>query len=318
MKRKGWFVPILVFIISFSGLFFYQRNQNSISLASTTDLPPILWSKSSSNINKITYSLGDKSISVTQKDSSWLLTNTQKHADDLYIYNILSHFSEPVFNKVIEISPKDFSCYGIDASSPTLTLYDNEDHEYTLVKGAAIDSNSDYVYAPLSNTIYSMNASTFSNLKINETEWVDKKLLNFNIEDVTKICFDYKSIQATLLPTISNNNAVTFTSQNISDNLANEFVHFLQTSKIEQFISSNVNAHVLEVYGFNSPNLKCTIYLNSGKTITLTIGNINENENICYAMINSNNSIVTIPFFDFSQFNAMYVALHESNTIELG
>ena len=318
MKRKGWVVPILVFIISFSSLFFYQKSQGSVSLASTTELPPILWSKSSSTINKITYSLGNKSISVTHKDSSWYLTDSNKQADDLYIYNILSHFTEPVFNKVIEISPKELTNYGIDDLSPVLTLYDNEDHEYTLIKGDAIDSSLDYVYAPLSDTVYSVDTSTFANLKIAETEWLNKQLLNFNIEAITKICFDYKSIQATLMPTTSEDGTITFTSSNISDNLSAEFVHFLQISKIEQFISDNANAHILEVYGFNSPSLKCTVYLNTGDTMTLTIGTIKQSENICYAIVNSNNSIVTIPFFDFSQFNSMYVALHESNTTELG
>ena len=318
MKRKGWVIPILVFIFSFSGLFFYQKSQGSVSLASTTELPPILWSKSSSTINKITYSLGNKSISVTQKDSSWFLTDSNKPADDLYVYSILSHFSEPVFKEVIEISPKELTRYGIDDTSPVLTLYDNEEHEYTLIKGNAIDDSLDYVYAPLSDTVYSMATSTFANLKIAQTEWLSKQLLNFNLEDITKICFDYKSTGATLTPTTLEDGTITFTSSNINDNLAAEFVHFLQTSKIEQFISDNANAHVLEVYGFNSPNLKCTVYLNTGDTISLTIGTINQLENICYAMVNSNNSIVTIPFFDFSQFNAMYVALHESNTTELG
>ena len=318
MKRKGWVIPILVFIFSFSGLFFYQKSQGSVSLASTTELAPILWSKSSSAINKITYSLGNKSISVTHKDSSWFLTDSNKQADDLYIYGILSHFSEPVFKKVIEISPKELTPYGIDESSPALTLYDNEEHEYTLIKGNAIDSRLDYVYAPLSDTVYSMDTTTFANLKIAETEWLNKQLLNFHVEDIAKVCFDYKSTKATLIHPTSEDGTITFTSSNISDNLSAEFVHFLQTSKIEQFISDNANTHVLEVYGFNSPSLKCTVYLNTGDTMTVTIGMINQSENICYAMVNSNNSIVTIPFFDFSQFNSMYVALHESNTTELG
>ena len=163
-----------------------------------------------------------------------------------------------------------------------------------------------------------MDTSTFANLKVSETEWFNKQLLNLNIEDITKICFDYKSIQATLMPTTLEDGTLIFTSSNINDTLAAEFVHFLQTSKIEQFISDNANTHVLEVYGFNSPNLKCTVYLNTGETMHLTIGNINQAENICYAMVNSNNSIVTIPFFDLSQFNSMYIALHESNTTELG
>lgn len=319
MKRKGWVIPILVFIFSLSALFFYQRNQTPISLASTTDIPPILWSKSPSDINKITYSYGSKTITTTYKDSSWILPDFyNQKADDLYIYNILNNFSEPIFNEVIEVSPNDLSQYGIDESCPTLSLYDTEGNEYTLTQGNTIDDVSSYVYAPLSNTVYSMNTSIFANLKISEIEWLNKQLLTFKAEDVSKITFSYKSLQATLMPTLSDNGMITFTSNNMNDTLAAEFVHFLQSSEIEKFITTQANDHVLNIYGFNSPSLECSIYLNSGNTLSLTIGNINEDENICYAMVNHNKSIVAIPYFDFSQFSAMYAAMHDSNSTQLG
>ncbi|MBP3886458.1 MAG: DUF4340 domain-containing protein [Cellulosilyticum sp.] len=319
MKRKGWVVPILVFIFSLSILCFYQKNQATVSFANTTDIPPILWSESPSNINKITYSYGSKIIKAAYKDSSWTLCdyNNQK-VDDLYIYNILNNFSEPIFNQVIEVSPKDLSLYGIDDSCPTLSLYDTEGNEYTLMQGDKIDDSLSYVYAPLSDTVYSMDTSIFSNLKISEVDWLNKQLLTFKLEDVASISFSYKSLQATLTPTKSDDGTIAFTSNNINDTLAAEFVHFLQTSKIEHFIASSANEHVLNIYGFNSPVLKCTITLNTGNSLSLTIGNINESENTCYAMVNNNNSIVAIPYFDFSQFSAMYAALHGSNSTQLG
>ena len=319
MKRKGWIVPILVFIFSLSILFFYQKNQNTVSLASTTDIPPILWSESPSNINKITYSYGSKTITATYVDSNWILADYHNQkADDLYIYNILNNFSEPIFDKIVEVSPENLSLYGIDGSCPTLSLYSAEGNEYTLVQGSSVDENLSYIYSPLSNTVYLMKTAMFSNLKISEVDWFNKQLLTFNENAVTKISFSYKSLQATLMPTTSSDGTVTFTSNNINDTLAQEFVHFLKTSKIEQFIASNANEHVLNVYGFNSPSLKCTIYLNTGSSISLTIGNINEAENICYAMVDHNNSIVAIPYFDFSQFSALYAALHGSNSTQLG
>lgn len=319
MKRKGWVVPILVFILSLSILFFYQKNQNTVSLANTTDIPPILWSESPSNIDKITYSYGNKTINAVYENSNWVLCdfNNQK-ADDLYIYNILNNFSEPIFNEVIEISPKDLSSYGIDDSCPTLSLYDTDGNQYTLVQGNSIDDTLSYIYAPLSDTVYSMNASIFSDLKISEVDWLNKQLLTFKTEEVSKISFSYKSLQATLMPTTSSDGTITFTSNNINDTLAEKFVYFLQTSKIEQFITTEANEHVLNIYGFNSPSLKCTIYLNTGDSLSLTIGNINDQENICYAMVGHNNSIVAIPYFDFSQFTSMYAALHGSNSTQLG
>jgi len=319
MKRKGWVIPILVFIISFSGLFFYQKTQNTVSLANTTELPPILWSESPSNINKITYSLGDHTITAIRDGQSFILSSfNNAQADDLYVYSILDDFSEPIFDDVIEVSPSDLSLYGIDESCATLTLYDVDGTAYSLIKGNSIDENLDYVYAPLSNTVYSMHSSTFADLKISELEWLNKQLLNFDSKNITKISFSYKSIDATLTPHTAADGTVTFTSPNLNDSLAAEFVHFLETSRIEQFIANSATEHVLSVYGFNNPTLNCTIYLNDGSTLTLTIGNINKSENICYAMVNGNNSIIAIPFFDFSQFSALYAALVESDSTTLG
>ena len=314
MKRKGWFIPILVFIFSFSILFIYQKSQNTVSLATTTDLAPILWSKAPTDITKVTYSNGDKEIKVIRQDDKWVLTDlNNKYADDLYIYSILEDFTQPIFEEVLEVNPASLVKYGIDENSPKLTLYDNNGSEYTLIKGDSIDTLTHYVYAPLSNTVYSMKNNSFSSLKSNETDWLNKQLLAFDLSSVTKISFSYKSIQATLTPNLVGNEIV-FTSNNINDSLAAEFVHFLQTSKIEQFITDNAPDHVLNVYGFSTPSLKCTIYLNTGTTLSLTIGNINEDENICYATVNGSNNIVAIPFFDFSQFSALYAEYHGNST----
>lgn len=318
MKRKGWLVPILVFISLFIVLSFYQKSQDTVSLASTTELPPILWSKMPTDINKVTYSTGDKEIEAIRQNDKWVLSNlNNKHADDLYIYSILENFTQPIFEEILEIDPTSLTKYGIDESCPKLTLYDYDGNEYTLIKGDSIDSLTDYVYAPLSNTVYSMKNAVFSSLKSNETDWLNKQLLDFDLSNVTKISFSYKSIQATLTPSLVNGEIV-FTSNNINDSLAAEFVHFLQTSKIEQFITDNAPDHVLNVYGFSAPSLKCTIYLNTGNTLLLTIGNINEDENICYATVNGSNNIVAIPFFDFSQFSALYAEYHGESEEYLG
>ncbi len=196
MKRKGWLIPILVFIFSFSILFFYQKTQNTVSLATTTELPPILWSKMPTDINKVIYSNGDKEIKVTREDDKWVLSNlNNKYADNLYIYSILENFTQPIFEEVLEMSPTNLAQYGIDENSPKLTLYDNDSSEYTLIKGDSIDTLTHYVYAPLSNTVYSMKNDSFSSLKSNETDWLNKQLLAFDLSSVSKISFSFKSIR---------------------------------------------------------------------------------------------------------------------------
>ena len=318
MKRKGWFIPILVFVLSFSILFLYQKFQNPVSLATTTEMTPILWSKTATDIHKMIYSNGGKQIEVIRKNDKWVLSNlNNSYADDLYIYSILENFTEPVFEKVVEMNPTNLPSYGIDENSQTLTLYDTENQEYTLIKGNARDTLTDYVYAPLSHTVYAMQNNTFGILKNNESDWRNKQLLTFDLSDVTQISFSYKSIQATLAPSIINQETI-FTSPHINDSLAAEFVHFLQTSKIEQFIVDDAPVHVLDVYGFSKPLLQCTINLKTGNTLSLTIGNINEEKNLFYAMVNNSNQIVAIPFFDFSQFSALYAEYHENGEEYLG
>lgn len=318
MKRKSWLIPILVFIFSFSILFFYQKEHNAVSLANTTELTPILWSLAPTDVNKVVYSSAGNQIEATRQDNIWVLSNlNNKHADDLYVYTIIENFTQPFFDKVIEISPQALSKYGIDDSSAFISLYDHKGSEYTLIRGNAIDSSMDYVYAPSSNTVYAMSSASFASLKNNEVDWRNKQLLDFDLSDVSKISFSYKSINATLLPTKQNQSLI-FTSQNINDSLTSEFVNFLQTSKIQQFITDNAPEHVLNVYGFNSPALKCTIYLNSGSSLSLVIGNINKDENICYATVNGSNNIVAIPYFDFSQFSNLYAELHGDGENYLG
>lgn len=318
MKRKSWLIPILVFIFSFSILFFYQKEHNTVSLAHTTELTPILWSLASTDVNKVVYFHAGSQIEASRQDNIWVLSNlNNKHADDLYIYTTIGDFVQPVFSKVIESSPRDLMKYGIDDSSTFLSLFDFEGTEYTLVKGNAIDSLTTYVYAPLSDTVYAMDAAPFANLRNNEADWRSKQLLDFNSSDVAKISFSYKSIDATLLPT-EQDGEIVFTSSNINDLLASEFVHFLETSKIQQFITDNAPEHVLSVYGFNNPSLKCTIYLKSGSSISLVIGNISKEENICYATVNGSSNIVAIPYFDFSQFSSLYAELHGESEDHLG
>lgn len=318
MRRKSLLIPLLVFVLSFVTLSFYQKSNSTVTLASTTDMAAILWSKTTADISKVVYSVGDKQIIVSRNKEDWFLTNVNnKQADSLYIYTAINSFLEPKFKEVIKVSPENLETYGIDEFSPTITLYDTQNNEYTLIKGSDIDHTLTYVYAPLADTIYSMDTAFFANLSVNEEDWYNKNLLNFKVEDVANVTFSYKSLETTLLPTATTNGIV-FTSHNINDALSEKFINFIQNSKIEQFITTNASDHILDVYGFNHPSLRCNVNLNSGETLSLTIGNIKEDENICYAMVNNNKTIVAIPYFDFSQFDSLFAELEANNELILG
>ena len=313
MKRKGWLIPIVVFLVSIIFLFSYQQNQDVVSFADTTDLPPIIWSEKSTDIVKVSFEATGKAIEAVRQEDTWSLsTSNNRKADALYIYNAITPFLEPLFEQVIEASPNDLTKYGIDEVSSSITLYDQEDHEYKLLKGKAFDDKSDYVYAPLTNTIYTISNSAFCNISTNPNEWGSKELLTFELTNVQKIDLTYKGHGATLVPVV-NGNEITLTSEELDDRLANEFMNFLQTAKIQSFITEEASAHVLSVYGFNSPLLRCTIQLKTGESLSLTIGNVNEEQDICYTQVNGGSEIVGIPYFNLSQFNILYSEFHDND-----
>lgn len=315
MRRRSLIIPILVFIIAFTTLSFYQKSNTTETLASTTDLPPVLWSKTTAEITKVSYRINDKEIIAKREENDWFLSNiNNKKADSLYIYTTITSFLEPHFKEIIARDVIDLTPYGIDNAAPVLTLYDNAHNEYSIVKGGDIDHTLTYVYTPISNTVYTMESSLFTPLSLSHTDWLDKDLLSFDLKEVHKVIFSYKGLETTLLPTTDEKNII-FKGTNINDALSKKFMSFLQNSKIEQFITDNASEHILQAYGFTAPNLRCTVYLNSGETLSLIIGNIKEDENICYAMVNHNNGIVAIPYFDFSQFDTLFAELEAANAL---
>ena len=222
----------------------------------------------------------------------------------LYIYNVISTFKEPVFEEIIESSPTNLANYGIDESSSSITLCDKEGHEYTLIKGDITPNGvNNYVYSPLSDTVYTMSQSSFSSIKSDINSWRNKELLNFKKEDVKQIILTLHGQSYTISSdelNVDPNTPIYFKAQNLDSNIANNFVSFLETTKIQKFITDTPDNSILDAYGFNAPSVKVKIYLNDGSTLGLTIGNVIKSDNMCYAKRDGSNSIFGIAYFDLS------------------
>ena len=311
MKRKGWLIPILVFIVSFISLIFYQKRQDITSLAATTNMTPILWSKSASDITKVIYKHSGQELVATREGDNWLISKPiQTQGDALYIYNVISAFKQPQFEELIEVSPTNLESYGIDELSSSITLYDKEGHEYVLIKGNASDSLNDYVYSPLSDTVYTMSQSAFGPIKSDTNSWRNKELLNFSKNNVEKIILTLHGQTYTLFPEETFNGQETqiiFTAQNLNSNITTNFVSYLETTKIQKFITDTPDNNILVAYGFNSPTFKASIYLKDGSSLGVTIGNIIKADNMCYAKVDGSNSIFGIPYFDLSEIKITHV-----------
>lgn len=302
MKRKGWLIPIIVFFISIGCLVFYQQRQDINSLADTTTMTPILWSKASSDIVKIKYSQANNTIEAIREGSNWCITSPIKEkGDSAYIYNVIAPFTEPIFDSVVEISPSKLSAYGIDKNSPTITLYDQDNHEYIIQKGSAQDTLFTYVYTPMSDTIYTMAHNPFEAISTDITKWRSKELLSFDRQDITKVIISDGVNSYTLMPEETTiNNSTKFTSSELDSNFVETFIFFLESCKIQSFITDTSDESILEAYGFNNPFAKISFYLNTGEKVSLTIGNIVKEENLCYVKLADSSSIVAIPYFDLS------------------
>ncbi|MDF2878125.1 MAG: hypothetical protein K0S30_1221 [Clostridia bacterium] len=300
MKRKGWFIPILVFFISISGLIFYQKRQDAHSFAAATSLPPILWSETSSNINKIIFSEGGQEIEVIRSSQDWELSKPIiEKADNLFIHNIISSFKEPALVEVIDIEPTQLQNYGIDAFSPTVKLYTKDTHVYELIRGIPADAFNDYVYSPMSNTVYTMPQTAFKTLPTRLASWRDKSLLAFDQSDVEKIDLIYNNTAYTLTP-VTNSLDIRFKADGLEEDVLNRLIDFLQISTIKDFITDQADSKLLTAYGFDNPTVKVKIFLKNSDILMLTIGNSIKTENLSYAQTNLSGNIVTMPYFDLS------------------
>lgn len=304
MKRKGWLIPILVFVVSFVSLIFYQKRQDINTFADTTNMTPILWSESAADITKVIYKHSGQQIVASREDDNWFISEPIKaQGDALYIYNVISAFKSPLFEEMVEVSPANPESYGIDELSSSITLYDKEGHEYVLIKGNAANSLSDYIYAPISDTVYTMPQTAFSALKSDINNWRNKELLSFNKNDLTEVTLTLGGQSYTITPEkimTGQQTQIFFAAQNLNPTTTNNFVSYLETSKIQKFITDSPDSAILEAYGFNKPSLKVKLKLSDGSSLGLTIGNVIKDENMCYAKCDDSNSIFGITYFDLS------------------
>lgn len=315
MKYRNWGVAVLVCILSFVALFAYKKSETNTSLITDYTLSStrgVCYTVRELNVQKFVYTYGDQSITTERQDDGHFILPDYKNypADERYVYELLGQFASPVYNEVVRVAPSDLSTYGITNESPIVTLTDTEGRDYTLMKGY-----EDYVYYPSADAVYTMNSRPFDLLTFSYESWLSKELISFNMSDVQSIDLRYKTLHTTLMP-VKQQETFYFTNDILGDSVATDFANFLETTEVERFIAENANANVLSAYGFDHPNLECTIYFNHHTPITLTIGTIETNENRCYAILNHSNRIVAIPFFEFFS-RSLYAALDsaESGTL---
>lgn len=306
MKYRNWGVALIMCLLSLLLLCIYDKKNTTLVTDHTlTSTRGVCYTIPELEVQKLIYTWGDESITVIRQEGHFLLEDLEKEtlpaADERYIYKLLKQFASPVYEEVVRIAPSNLADYGITSSSQAMTLVDKEDKTYTLVKG-----DEDFVYLVHADAVYKMSSRPFNLLTLDREKWMSKQLIAFDVNDVTSIDLEYKTLYTTLMPKESEEGI--FTNEILGDDVATEFVRFLETTEAEAIITEEANAYALSAYGFNDPSLHCTLYFKSREPVQLTIGLIEPNENKCYAIVDSNRTIVSIPFFEFFS-RSLYTAL---------
>lgn len=292
MKRKGWFIPILVFFVCTWFLIMYEQSTNEPYLAQTSNLAQLPWDKEISDIQEIHFSSHSSSFTAKRVNDEWSITSPiQSIADPTYIYDVISKFVSPGLIHTIETDVNDPSTYGIYDYSPTISLIDQNGAQYTLVAGKSADETTYYAYSPLTKCIYTIKKEIFDFLSTDLSNWRSKDYIHFNKETTSKVEF----ITPTKSYIISNStpNGSSFTSTELTPKEIDNFITFLASSKIEQFIIDGAPSNIILSYGFDNPNMKLKIYDKSGSSKTFSFVPI-PNSTYYYVLDPSNNNIYKV------------------------
>ena len=293
MKRKGWFIPILVFFVCTWFLIMYEQSTNEPYLAQTSNLAQLPWDKNISEIQEIHFSSHSSSFTAKRVDDKWSITSPiQSIADSTYIYDVISKFVSPGLIHTIETEVDDPSPYGIYDYSPTISLIDENGAQYTLIAGDSADETTYYAYSPLTKSIYTIKKEIFDFLSTDLSKWRSKDYITFVPEETSKIELITTTKSYTLLPS-NTNGTTTFSSQELSPKEVEDFIAFLSTSKINQFIIDEAPSHIILSYGFGSPDMKIKIYNTSGTTQTFSFVKI-PNSLYYYVLDPSTNNIYKV------------------------
>ena len=294
MKRKGWFIPILVFFVCTWLLIVYQKSTSEPYLAQTSNLAQLPWDKESTEIKKVVFSSQSSVITAERIQNDWVLTEPlEVMADATYVYNVISRFVSPGLIHTVESEVEDPTAFGIYEYSPSISLYDADDTEYQLIAGDEADETTYYAYSPLTKCIYTIKKEIFDYVSMDLAVWRNKDYLGFSKQPPSKIVFSQKGVLHTLLPSPNPQN---YTSDTLSQEQMTHIMSFLSSSKIVNFIMDQAPDNIIASYGFNQPDFIFTLYHNEGQPQSFAFKR-SEDSLAYYVLDQTNHNIYKVPFF---------------------
>lgn len=276
-------LPTLIALGLFIAVFAYYQYFQKEKLTEETK-ETLIWQEEQNKITEIDILGEDQSIKIKRNGTTWDIASPIEYPANSYtIETILSRFSSPKSNGLVEENPKDLSVYGLNAPSKSITLTDDAGSSNTLSLGnTAPLGKGYYVLDNNAKKVYTMNASLWDEIDLDVNSLRDKSLLSFSEEYVEKIeiknndtAFSITSKEEDLLTRWYSDN------QELDEVKVNTFLASLRGKVIKEFTVDHADDKALEAYGLKEPWATVTLYLSDQEdsTLTLYVGNtVDEDE----------------------------------------
>jgi hypothetical protein len=303
LSKRDWITPLVISVVSGSVLFLYTQQLQNTRLTQTTyavSYAPV-WQLTPSEISKIQYETPTQKISAfLNGDNTWqLMSPMHTSADNQYINNLISNFHQLPAIESIPVTSSDLERFGIDESSPTLTLYDKEHNKYKLIKGDTIDVVYDYVYSPNTGSVYKVSQTAFSNLSEDISEWYRHDYLNFKNDTVKTVTFTQNGKSHQIFSHTLEDGTITFQSDTLSAAGLDSLLHFLKTSQLKDLILKNAGDSVIAMYNLDEPDITLSLAFNDGTIQTFLISLEITSDYQIYVLSTEDNAIFSIPSYNF-------------------
>lgn len=294
MYRRSFVIPIIVFVLSSIGFILYQSHFDKGTHATQLEKHPLDLSESASQIVGIHYAWVDGAITAKREENNWQVTQPLKLAADAsYIYHIVSEFTTPGRLHIFEGTIKDPSLYGIDSSSPSLTLYATEGITYEFIRGNVVDETFYYAYSPKDQRLYTVPCELFDSLSKNVNVWTSKDFFNFSKDTVSEIYFSFGNTKHQVTSTLLHDQHL-FKSDTLPQESVDALINFLTSTKANAYVVHHAEPEIIKRYGFYDTSLRIVITTKDGSSETYLISTTFSDRDAHYVLIEGTGTILTI------------------------
>lgn len=208
-------------------------------------------------------------LSRSDKDSSWYLEQpVRSKAEDSEVNGFLWIVKKLEAKDIIDDTPADLNAYGFQRPWTHLEVWEQEGSK-TIRKGVVIGNEHPkrtgrFARVEGSNTILLVDAKVLGELSKTVMDFRDKRLLDFNNDEIKRIQFQYAKRTILLARKGKRWQMLEPEQAVVTDMRMRELLWGLHDLKFQQIASEQIRSEV-EKYGFDRPALRITLWKNGDK-----------------------------------------------------